>query len=92
MSQGGWFWAWHIVRVECTVLSGRPESNTPMERRVVIILTGGSKGSHGYPLVTGSPYAPHAGDSRLVIWCTVVMWGSPKPCGLGRVGVGSYGT
>ena len=31
-----------------------------------IILTGGRKRSHGYPLVTGSPYAPHAGDTRLV--------------------------
>ena len=30
----------------------------------VVILTDGSKGSHGYPLVTGSLYAPHAGDTR----------------------------
>ena len=55
-----------------------------------IILTGGRKRSHGYPVVTGSPYAPHARDTRLVIWCTVVMWGPPKPCGLGRVGVVTY--
>lgn len=32
MSQGGWFWAWHIVRVECTVLAGEQISTHLLRR------------------------------------------------------------